>query len=76
MNFAAILAMILQYGPQAVTVIENLIAKIEGGGTPTVADVEKEFAGLKTYSAYGVALATPTATSTSSTATAASATTT
>ena len=76
MNFAAILAMILQYGPEAVTVIENLIAKLEGGGTVTIADVEKQFAGLKPYSAYGIALATPTAASTSSTATAASATTT
>ena len=45
MNFAAILAMILQYGPEAVTVIENLIAKLEGGGTVTIADVEKQFAG-------------------------------
>ena len=61
MNFAAILAMLFQYGPEAVTVIENLIAKLEGGGTVTVADVQKEFAGLKPYDAYGIALAQPAA---------------
>jgi hypothetical protein len=63
MGAAAILQLVLTYGPSVVSLIQTLVAKIEAGGTLTVADVEAEFATLKPYAAYGVALATtpPTA---------------
>jgi hypothetical protein len=46
--------MISTYGPGAVTLVQNLVSKIEAGGTVTLADVEAEFNGLKPYGAYGI----------------------
>jgi hypothetical protein len=53
---AMILQLVVQYGPEAVTVISNLVSKLEAGGTLTVADVQAEFAPLKPYSAYKIAV--------------------
>lgn len=49
-----IIQLIIQYGPEAVTAIENLVKQLESSGTLTVADVQAEFAPLKPYSAYNI----------------------
>lgn len=54
MSAAAILQLIFQYGPAAVTMVQNLVAKLEAGQTVTVADVEAELSGLKPYAAYAI----------------------
>jgi hypothetical protein len=54
MNAAAILQLILAYGPDAVTLVQGLVTKLESGATLTLADVEAEFALLKPYAAYGI----------------------
>ena len=56
MGAAAILQLVVTYGPEAVTAVENLVNLLEEKGTLTVADVEAEFAPLKPYSAYNIAV--------------------
>jgi hypothetical protein len=59
-----VLQLIEQYGPEAVTGIQSLVATLESGGTLTIADVESAFAPLKPYAGYNIRLvkATPPAT--------------
>lgn len=54
MEFGAILQLVVTYGPEAVTLIENLVKNWETTGQLTLADVEAEFAPLKPYAAYGI----------------------
>jgi hypothetical protein len=54
MGAAAILQLILTYGPGAVTLVQNLVTKLEAGDTVTLADVEAQFAGMQPYAAYGI----------------------
>lgn len=54
MSAALILQLVLTYGPEAVSLIQSLVTKLEAGKTLTLADVELELAGLQPYGAYGV----------------------
>ena len=56
-----IIQLIIQYGPEAVTAIENLVKQLESSGTLTIADVQSEFAPLKPYSAYNIQVIPATA---------------
>lgn len=52
-----IIALVVQYGPEAIIVIKNLVDELESKGTLTVADVQAEFADLKPWSAYKIVTA-------------------
>lgn len=58
----SIIQLVLTYGPEAVTLIENLVTQFESSGQLTIADVQAEFAPLKPYSAYGIPTVVATAT--------------
>lgn len=57
MTAAAILQLVMTYGPNIVEFIDDIVKKLEAGQEVTVADVEAEFVGLKPYSAYSIKLA-------------------
>ena len=58
----SIIQLILTYGPDAVTLVENLVKQFESSGQLTIADVQAEFAPLKPYAVYGIPNAVVTAT--------------
>lgn len=57
MGAAAILQLVVQYGPQAVTAITNLVQILETKGQLTLAEVEAEFAALEPYSDFNITAA-------------------
>jgi hypothetical protein len=50
MTPAIAIGLVLQYGPQILTAVENLFKK----STVTAAEVQAIFAGLEPYSAFGI----------------------
>lgn len=54
MGFTQIIDLITTYGPEAVTLIEGLVAKWQQTGSLTEADVETAFSTLKSYDQYGI----------------------
>lgn len=57
MDITSIIGLVVTYGPQAVTLVENLVNRLENGQTLSVADVQAEFAVLKPYDGYHIKLA-------------------
>lgn len=51
-TITVILQLVAQYGPSILAGIEGLFTK----ASPTVADIQAVFAGLKPYSAFGISL--------------------